>query len=257
MTSDHPPVAFRGTVPAFNFNDQHDLRAIVAAAEAAGRAAILMVSVRASQYTDLELLFDMFSFYRRRAATPLWVELDHCSDMALLGRAAELGFDVLMADFSHLPLHDNLRQVRRVVSEFGSSRCLIEAEASPIPAEPSAAMAHPLTTPAELRAFQAETGCDLVAPHLGTAHGFDLDKPFLDPNRIRSLVQSVSVPVVAHGCDFLSAAQLGVLVGCGVAKVNFGPQLRSAWAAAARRAWRRASARAPINGRSTGAPKWP
>ncbi|MFI2710633.1 class II fructose-bisphosphate aldolase [Micromonospora sp. NPDC018662] len=219
-------------VPAFNFNDQFDLAATVDALNAAARPGILMISMNALSFTDIEFLAEIFAFHRRRSTQPLFVELDHCADEATLLRAVDLNFDVVMADYSHLPVPDNIEKVARIAELVRGRRTLLEAAPTPIPSAPTE-----LTSPVSLREFVGHTGCDIAAPHLGTLHGFARDKPPIARARVEELAASSPVPLAAHGCDFLAPQQLKTLVAAGVRKVNIGPQLRVAWCAAERDAW--------------------
>ncbi|WP_327734026.1 class II fructose-bisphosphate aldolase [Streptomyces nojiriensis] len=232
LLRDGPPI------PAFNFNDQFDLAAAVEAFEAHGRPGILMVSMNAMASAGLEFLHDIFLFHRRRASQRLFIELDHCSDEATLVQAAELGFDMVMADFSQLALEDNIKRVARLTGLLAGTPCLVEAAPTEIPAAEDSGTSRPEpTSPDCLRTFASETGCDVVAPHLGTLHGFDRQKPSLDFARVAELTAASPVPLAAHGCDFLAPGQLAGLAGAGVRKLNVGPQLRVAWCVAARAAW--------------------
>jgi fructose/tagatose bisphosphate aldolase len=234
-----------GPLLAFNFYDQHDLAAIVCALnESSARGGVLLVSATAIRYAGLELLYDQFQFYQRRSSVPLWIELDHCRDLPTIERAAEVGFDILMADFSHLPKDDNISQVAKIVDDVGGI-CAIEGEASPIPdldAQTSTPAPHEVTTPAELREFVTATGCDLVAPHLGTNHGLSRHKPPINQELVRELSAAVLVPIVAHGCDFLAGRDLQALRNARVGKLNFGPQLRAVWNETSHRLWATAEA---------------
>jgi fructose/tagatose bisphosphate aldolase len=237
---------FTRPLPAFNFNDQHDLAAIVGALEQCGRPGIAMVSMRAASYYELELLFEIFAFYRRKSSIPLWIELDHCADLSMLRRAAVIQFDILMADFSHLPLEDNIKTVAGIVREMRSFPCLIEGESSPIPADVPMKEDYGSLMPSALaHKFVAETGCDLVAPNLGTLHGFKRRKPAIDKRFVEEIVRAVSVPVVAHGCDYLTSHDISVLCETGVRKLNFGPQLRDIWCTACRAEWQRSDTDRP------------
>ncbi|MET7708996.1 class II fructose-bisphosphate aldolase [Micromonospora sp. NPDC005413] len=233
-------------IPAFNFNDQFDLAAVVDALEARGRPGILMISTTAIAFGGLEFLFEIFNFHRRRTSQHLFIQLDHCADEATMLQAAELKFDLVMADYSHLAVEDNIAWVARLTALLRGSRCLVEAAPTPIPDTAAGREDRSaLTSPGYLRQYVAETGCQVVAPHLGTLHGFGRDKPPVDHARVQKLARSSPVPVAVHGCDFLAPGQLATLAGAGVRKLNVGPQLRVAWCTAARRAWEDCDLREP------------
>jgi fructose-bisphosphate aldolase class II len=209
------------SIPAFNFNDQFDLAAVVAALEVKGRPGILMISMEAIKYSGLDFLFEIFKFHRRHASQPLFIQLDHCRDEDTLLRAAELDFDAVMADYSHLGLEENIGHVTRITDLLKDRRCLVEAAPTQIANTAGPHEGGPtLTSPDLLRRFAAESGCHLIAPDLGTLHGFGRDKPPINQPRVKELVHSSPVPVAAHGCDFLAPGQLGLLSGAGVRKLR-------------------------------------
>lgn len=222
-------LASGAAIGAYNFNDQFDLRGIVDGLNKSNCPGVLLVSTRAVDYASLDLLYDLYLFYRKRSDVPLWVELDHCSDIVLIQRAAELGFDIVMADFSALAFGENMATTQHVTNDVHEAGCLVEGEVAPIPAVAGGRALKCVTTPSELREFVRRTQVDLVSPNLGTIHGFSREKPSLDGGLIASMVEASTVPIVAHGCDFLTDAQIATLVCSGVQKLNFGPQLRVAF----------------------------
>lgn len=228
------------TIPAFNFNDQFDLEAIVAALNSKGSPGILLVSMRAIAQSSLGFLCHVFEFYQAKAQVPLWIELDHCNDEQVIEQAVNLGVHIVMADFTHLSVDENQIRVRRLADEIRGSGCLLEAEPSPIPKHSKSEVGRLVvspTTPSNLASFCAETKCDLVAPNLGTVHGFARTKPVIEPQVVSALIDATTVPVVAHGCDFMEPSQLKSLAVCGVRKLNFGPELRVAWSECSRGLW--------------------
>jgi fructose-bisphosphate aldolase class II len=233
-------------IPAFNFNDQFDLAAAVEALQAKGCPGILMVSMNAMAAAGLEFLYEIFAFHRQRASQRLFIGLDHCADEATMLRAAELDFDLVMADFSHLSFDENVYRAARVTKLLQEGRCLVEAAPTPIPQATAAGVSQTdVTSPECVRTFAGETGCHVVAPHLGTLHGFGRRKPPIDEARVAELVAASPVPLAAHGCDFLPPGELAGLVRAGVRKLNFGPQLRVAWCTAAQSTWADCDLKAP------------
>lgn len=210
-------------VGAFNFNDQFDLAGIVRAAENAGEPVVALMSSRAIEYSSLEFLHDIFKFFQSRSSAPLYLEVDHNSDIQILARAIELGIDVVMADFSDLPYEENISMTASVVRMAAGTPTLVEGEIDYIGTEESD------TTPARrLADFVSRAGVDLAAPRLGTVHGFNRQPPTLNRDAISVLCKATTASVVAHGADFLSPLDVKELVAAGVVKINFGPELRVA-----------------------------
>jgi fructose/tagatose bisphosphate aldolase len=211
------------TVGAFNFNDQFDLAGIVRAAENACEPVVALMSERAIEHSSLEFLCEIFKFFQRRSPAPLYLEVDHNSDIQILAKAIELGVDVVMADFSNLPYEANISMTSSVVRMAAGTPTLVEGEIDYIGTEAS-----DTTSALRLADFVSRAGVDLAAPRLGTVHGFSRQPPTLNRDAISALCKATTASVVAHGADFLSPSDVKKLVAAGVAKINFGPELRVA-----------------------------
>jgi fructose/tagatose bisphosphate aldolase len=149
--------------------------------------------------------------------------------VGLARQAVGLGFDAVMADFSASGIDRNIRETGRVCALAAGTSCLVEGESAAIPTvDAGPAPQVKLSTAGETAYFADVTGVDLVAPALGTVHGFLRDPPRLDGAAVGALADAVDRPLVAHGCDFLPPSDLARLAASGVAKLNFGPQLRVA-----------------------------
>jgi tagatose 1,6-diphosphate aldolase GatY/KbaY len=236
----------RQAILAVNINDQHDLRGAFDAAHLAQTPVILMASVRAIEHSGLSNIFSLFDSERKNCSVPTWLQLDHAADTALIQSCIELGFDIVMADFSSAPVEENVRNTRHVVDAAHASHVLVEGEVSPIPDDLAAAQRGTCcTVPAAARDFAARTGVDLLAVSVGNMHGFARQKPPLDFGLIRSISGVVSTPLVLHGADYCSAAELAGAVSAGIAKINIGPELREAYCLALRSAIERCDWHAP------------
>ena len=74
-----------------------------------------------------------------------------------------------------------------------------------------------------------ETGTDLLAPQLGTAHGMYSAQPVLLPERVRQIRALSDIPVVLHGGTGLSNAQFDEFIDAGVTKINISTALKQAY----------------------------
>lgn len=212
-----------GAIAAFNFNDEFDLAGIVAAASECQEPLIAMISARAAAQTSIEFLHHLFKFYESSCAMPLFLQLDHSHDIDSIARSLELGVHAVMADFSDLPYEQNVKMTAMIVELARGTDILIEGEVEKIRTDKAS-----LTSVQKLADFISRTGVDLAAPCLGTVHGFNRWPPRLDRHSIADLSASTSTPLVAHGADFLTHSDVRDLVKAGVAKINFGPELRVA-----------------------------
>ena len=86
-----------------------------------------------------------------------------------------------------------------------------------------------LTDPVEAEQFAAETGADCLAVGIGTAHGDYRGKPKLDLERLGSIAERVSIPLVLHGGSDTPADLLLKSVDLGIAKINICTDIYKAW----------------------------
>lgn len=230
---------------AVNINDQYDLRAAAAAANRAGTPLIMMVSLRAIEHAGLATLAALFHAEQAASRVPLWLELDHATNVCLMRDCIAAGFDVIMADFSaHAPA-DNVARTRDVVCMAHAAGVLVEGEVDTVPDHAGDGARRRLTSPSDARDFAADTGVDLLAVAVGNIHGFSRSKPPLDIELIERIATSVATPLVLHGADYYQPTILAAAVAAGVRKVNIGPELREAYCDGLRSAIERSDRYAP------------
>ena len=74
--------------------------------------------------------------------------------------------------------------------------------------------------------FVQETGCDVLAPAVGSVHGLGQGVPHLRLDLLTSIAAVVDLPLVLHGGSGLDPQQLAGAIRAGVAKVNVDTELR-------------------------------
>ena len=79
-----------------------------------------------------------------------------------------------------------------------------------------------------------DTGTDLLAPALGTAHGLYKASPVLQYDRVAELGRLTDKPVVLHGGTGLSPEDFQRFIDNGVAKINISTTVKLAYMHAAR-----------------------
>lgn len=222
---------------AVNVNDQQDVNAAVEAANEARLPIILMVSVRAIEHSGLATILYLFRAATESSNVPIWLQLDHATELSLIKECIALGFDIVMADFSKESVEENVRHTREVVGLAHASNVLVEGEVTAIPDDVTSDRLHyHRTSPREAEEFASRTGVDLLAISVGNAHGFERRKPQMDAALIRSIAGATPTPLVLHGADYSSSHAITQAVRAGIRKVNFGPEFREAYCVALRSA---------------------
>jgi ketose-bisphosphate aldolase len=225
----------RVPILAANVNEQQDLRAAVEAAYQARAPLIVMVSPRTIEHSGLDTIAQMFRSLTAHGDLPVWLQLDHACDLALISECIAAGFDIVMADYSQEPFAENVRKVRDVMHLARATDVLVEGEVGAIPEGGVADRdGDGLTTPDEARDFAARTAVDFLAVSVGNSHGFERRKPRLDLDRIRAIAGATTTPLVLHGGDYYPGEEIAEAVRAGMTKVNVGPELREAYCIALR-----------------------
>ncbi|MCK4284211.1 MAG: class II fructose-bisphosphate aldolase, partial [Candidatus Brocadiae bacterium] len=164
-----------------------------------------------------------------QSSAPLSLMLDHGKTVEQCLQALSLGFTDVMYDGSILPFQENLANTRRVVEAARRMGAAVEAELGIVGSGSDyaafAAHGEGLTDPQAAERFASESGCDLLAVAVGTAHGQYNSPPQLDLGRLRQIRQHVEVPLTLHGGSGLSDAQFRSVISNGISKINIGTDL--------------------------------
>lgn len=161
------------------------------------------------------------------AAIPVTLSLDHGSDSTLIGQAFRAGCSGLMIDASSQPLAENIRQTRQVVQLAATDGVCVEGELGHIADAPVYQVADArqmMTAVADVEPFLRQTGIDLLAVSVGTAHGLYPAgvTPEVDFERLEAIHRSSSVPLALHGCSGTRPEDIRRVSQHGVAKINVG-----------------------------------
>ncbi|WP_407538690.1 class II fructose-bisphosphate aldolase [Deinococcus radiomollis] len=164
------------------------------------------------------------------------LHLDHSASPELCIQAAELGYDSVMYDGSHLPYAENLTNTAAVVQAAHSLNVGVEAELGALgigDASHEFETGHEaLTDPAQAQHFAAETGIDALAVSIGTVHGLYRSAPKLDLERLSAIAALVPLPLVLHGGSGTPRDALNAAIRLGIAKINVNTEVALAGSAA-------------------------
>lgn len=145
-----------------------------------------------------------------------------------------------MIDASQLPFDQNITQTKEVVAYCRSAGDItIEGELGTVSGVEDqikvAEDASQLCDPEQALIFVEETGVDLLAPAIGTAHGvYKTKKPKVDFNRFEKIFkllngEKIRTPLVIHGGTGLPEDYVTRLVALGGAKFNVSTDLKRTW----------------------------
>jgi tagatose 1,6-diphosphate aldolase GatY/KbaY len=228
-------------VPAFTCYDFTTALAVVAAAEEAGRGAILLVAPKTAATSDGLRLIAALRGVADSAAVPVSVQLDHASDIQVIVDAVKAGADAVLVDGSALPYEENIalvREARAALEAQGFHDIVIEAELGGLAGDEDRAFgvddgkagdapAAGLTDSAQVEDFVFRTGAQLLAVAVGNVHGKYTGEPQLRWDVLQDIAVRTHLPLVLHGASGIPAAELVKASSMNVGKVNFNTELRT------------------------------
>lgn len=163
------------------------------------------------------------------ADVPASFMLDHGQSYEQCIRALTLGFTDVMYDGSKLSLEENIATTRMVVRAGHAVGACVEAELGHVGSgreyQDYGALRKGFTDPETVERFVEETGVDMLAVAIGTAHGFYQGEPELDLELLGEIRKRVDIPLVLHGGSGCSEAQFRAAIEAGISKVNVASDL--------------------------------
>ncbi|WP_449540927.1 ketose-bisphosphate aldolase [Enterobacter ludwigii] len=221
-------------VGAFNIASAEFARLVIEVAEKLRSPVILEVHPDEHEFTG-----DDFIYYLRelaiKATVPVVIHLDHGQTLEQVMRAIRTGYTSVMIDASALPFEENIAITRYVSEVAHAAGVSVEAELGTIGvAEGSSEGGHAeilYTDPHQAEQFVRETGVDTLAVAIGTSHGlYPAGKqPKLDIERLKSIKQRLSIPLVLHGGSGNKDAEVAESIQHGVSKINISSDMKKAF----------------------------
>ena len=153
-------------------------------------------------------------------------------------RAVTSGFNLVMPADAAAPPREYSQRTASIAQYAHQHGVAVEAELGELPCGASGEIWEngAMTTPEEAARFVAETGVDLLAVSVGNVHIRVAGRGELDLERLAAIRERVEIPLVLHGGTGIGAQSLRDAIEIGVAKVNFGTNLKQAYLEAVRAA---------------------
>ena len=228
-------------VGLFNTVNLEMARGVLAAAEAVGTPVIIGTAEVLLPYGPLEELSYLLIPMAKKAKVPVVVHYDHGLSYDKCVEALRLGFSSIMYDCSTDTYDENVRKVADMTALAHSCGATVEAELGHVgDNEGSGALRDPrayYTDPMQAKDFVEKTKVDALAIAVGSAHGAYKLPPKLDFERIRTIRDTIDVPLVLHGGSGLSNEDFRTAIENGISKINIFTDINVAQAEAMRRAF--------------------
>ena len=215
-------------VGLFNAVNMELARGIISAAEATQSPVIMGTAEVLFPYGPLEEVSYYLIPMAKKAKVPVVVHLDHGLKKETCLKALELGFTSIMYDCSTDDYDTNVAKVKEMAEIAHSYGATIEGELGHVgdnegSAEGSSHLADPskfFTDPKLAKDYVEKTKVDALAIAVGNAHGAYKLPPKLDFERIKTIANTVDVPLVLHGGSGLTDNDFRRAIKEGISKVN-------------------------------------
>lgn len=225
----------RRAVAALNFYNAETLRAHTDAAKRLRLPLFLQTTAATIDYLGWRVIVAMARAASDELELPVALHLDHGKSYDLAARAIDAGYTSVMIDGSTLPFDQNVEITSRVVRLARAAGVSVEGEIGHVGAAESSEPSACYTRPEDARSFVEQTEVESVAVAVGTQHGFYRGEVALDFERLAAIQRALPhVPLVLHGGSGVDHTLLARAIALGIAKVNFGTELKDAFMRAVR-----------------------
>ena len=236
----------------FNISDLAGLKAVVGAVSDLKVPVFIGTSEGEAKFLERRAIAAYVRTLREDLKLPIFLNSDHTHSFEEVKKAVAAGYDAILFDGGNLPLAENIKQTKKVVSYVRSKNknILIEGELGNIGSgsiirkdfpKGAAIKSEDLTSSDDALMFVKSTGVDILAPAVGNFHGMlarrspqgeggfvGYDYP-LNIERIRQIKKAVKIPLVLHGGSGNSDSDFSAAIGAGINIIHISTELRVAW----------------------------
>lgn len=218
-------------IPAINTQGgNYDIiMAICKAAEEMRSPIILAHYVSTGAYAGHDWFVEVAKWCANKVSVPVSIHLDHGDGFGICMEALKLGFTSVMIDGSQKPTEENASLTQEVVKVAHAFGVPVEAEIGELQRLDDAGVMlenKNIADPEQVRQFLSLCTPDTLAVGIGNAHGYYKGKPDIRLDVLRSVREFSDIPLVLHGCTGMDEAVIKDAIGLGVAKINFGTEIR-------------------------------
>ena len=218
-------------IPAINTQGGcYDIIMAVCRAAQEMRSPVILAHYAATgAYSGHDFFVNVARFCAAKVDVPVSIHLDHGDGFALCMEALRLGFTSLMIDGSALPVAENAALTQRVCDVARCFGVPVEAEIGELQRlgpDGVPVGRRNVADPEQVRAFLQLCHPDTLAVGIGNAHGFYASRPDIRLDVLEAVRSFCDLPLVLHGCTGMSEQVVRDAVRLGVAKINFGTEVR-------------------------------
>lgn len=226
-------------VPHFNINNLEWTKFILEECNELNVPVILGVSEGAVKYMGSYLVVaDLVKAMIKslNIKIPVCLHLDHGSSLESCISAIDAGFSSVMIDGSRLPLKENIKITKEVVSYAHERGISVEAEVGHIgTTDDNMTKEETNATLEDCQILYENTNIDALAAALGSVHGFYKKEANLDFETMELINKSLPIPLVLHGGTGIPDDKIRMAISKGISKININTELQSVWSKAVRK----------------------
>lgn len=218
-------------VPAINTQGgNYDIIwAVCRAAEELHAPAILAHYEATGAYSGDDWFVEVCKWCAAKVHVPIAIHLDHGDSFDLCMKSLQNGFTSLMIDGSTKPIEENARLTNEVLKVARCFGVPVEAEIGELQrldADGVQMENKNIADVAEVRKFLELCQPDSLAIGIGNAHGYYKGEPDIHLEVLEQTREFTDIPLVLHGCTGMRPEVIRQAIGLGVAKINFGTEIR-------------------------------
>lgn len=205
------------------------IRACCMAAQELRAPIILAHYLSTGAYSGHDWFFETAKWMANKVDVPVAIHLDHGDSVAHCAECLALGFTSIMYDGAALGIEDNARNTNEVIALCREKGVPVEAEIGEIGRldENGVNMNRTnIADPAQVRQYLELCQPDTLAVGIGNAHGFYKAEPEIHLEVLEQVRSFTDIPFVLHGCTGMDENMIRQSIRSGVAKINFGTQVR-------------------------------
>lgn len=225
--------AYQGgyAIPAINTQGgTYDIiRAICMAAEEMRSPVILAHYVNTGAYSGHDWFYETAKWMAEKVSVPVAIHLDHGDSFERCMEMLQIGFTSIMYDGSAFPVEENARRTEEVAKVCRSFGVPLEAEIGELARlddQGHQMGASNIADPEVVRKYLELCHPDSLAIGIGNAHGFYKGPVDIHVEVLEKCREFTDIPFVLHGCTGMDEALITRAIKSGVAKINFGTQVR-------------------------------
>ena len=201
---------------------------ICKAAEELKSPIILAHYVSTGAFSGHDWFVNVAKWCAGKVSVPVSIHLDHGDGFPICMEVLRLGFTSVMIDGSTRPIEENAGLTQSVVNVAKYFNVPVEAEIGELQRLDNGVVMENknVADPEQVRQFLDLCTPDTLAIGIGNAHGYYKGKPDIKLDVLREVRKFTDIPFVLHGCTGMDESVVKEAISLGVAKINFGTEIR-------------------------------